>query len=82
MNTKSHGEQGVSDGALSGMVILGLIATLMVFAVLFNLAYIRYSNKRLRNQERMPLIADESNISRFQNFKISTTAITNYNTGI
>ena len=58
MNTNSHEEQGVSDGVLSGMVILGLIATLMVFAVLFMLAYIRYSNKRLRNQERIPLVPE------------------------
>ena len=59
MNNSEEG--GVSDGALSGMVILGLIATLMALTVIFMVVYIRYTPFRrlLQNQERIRLIPDD-----------------------
>jgi hypothetical protein len=53
-------EEGLSDGVLSGMVILGLSATLTALAVVFMLIYIRYATIRRpqMQQERLPLIPD------------------------
>ena len=60
MTTNSNSEEGgLSSGALSGMVILGLIATLMAMTVVFILIYMRYGTiRKPHDQERIPLIPD------------------------
>lgn len=63
MANNSRDVSGLSTGVLSGMVILGLIATLMALTVVFLMIYIRYGGiVRLRpdpgHNERLPLIAD------------------------
>ena len=60
MTTNNNEEEGLSDGVLSGMVILGLVATLTALAVVFMLIYIRYATTRRpqMQQERLPLIPD------------------------
>ena len=60
MTTNTSEETGLSDGILSGIVILGLIATLMAIAVVFMLIYIRYATiRKPQSQERLPLIPDD-----------------------
>ena len=59
MSEKSSKGQ-LSDGALSGVVILGLIATVMTIAVVLMVVYIRYSvNRKPQNKEKIPLIPDD-----------------------
>lgn len=59
MTTNKSEDRGLSDGVLSVMVILGLIATLMAMAVVFLVIYIRYATiRRPHGQDRLPLIPD------------------------
>ena len=57
--TAQGSEDQLSGGALSGIVIIGMIATLMAITVVLMVVYIRYATvRRAQNQERRPLIPD------------------------
>ena len=56
---ENNSEGQLSGGALSGIVVLVLVAALLAVAVVLMVVYIRYSGvRRPQNQERIPLIPD------------------------
>ncbi|CAI8009461.1 hypothetical protein GBAR_LOCUS6345 [Geodia barretti] len=73
MTTNNNEEEGLSDGVLSGMVILGLAGTLTALAVVFMLIYIRYATIRRpqMQQERLPLIPDNEVNQRYQQVNLN-----------
>ena len=59
-NHEKSSEGQLSDGLLSGITILGLVATLLAIAVVLMVVYIRYSTiKKPQNQDKIPLITSD-----------------------
>lgn len=55
------GNEGLSGGALSGIVILGLLATLMAITVVLMVVYIRYNIVRTtQSHEMSPLVPENT----------------------
>lgn len=55
------GNEGLSGGALSGIVILGLLATLMAITVALMVVYIRYNTLRTtQSHEMSPLVSENT----------------------
>jgi hypothetical protein len=70
--TAQGSEDQLSGGALSGIVIIGMIATLMAITVVLMVVYIRYATvRRAQNQERRPLIPDNDTNRRYQQINLT-----------